>query len=231
MPLLFSTKQLTNLASISKNLYFCKKTGMNFQEFRMVFEPQRVFSTKDIAKQWPDFNFVNLVNWQRKGYLLKLRNTWYAFPGTLRSEQELYLIANRLHRPSYVSLATALRYYNWIPESVFSVTSVTTAKPGAWRTPVGHFEYRSIQPRLFFGYQLIQNAEAAFLIAEPEKTLLDWLYFHPHLVAAPDFAALRLKREEIAAKIDLSLTADYLSLFASPALEQRWEALQKYLEL
>lgn len=24
----------------------------------------------------------------------------------------------------------ALRFYNWIPESVFSITSVTTAKPG-----------------------------------------------------------------------------------------------------
>ena len=130
---------------------------MNFQKFRNVFHTQKVFSTGDIVKVWADFNYVNLVNWQKKGYLLKLRNTWYAFPDTLKTEADLYFLANRLRTPSYISLETALRFFNWIPESVFSITSVTTAKPAEWHTPVGHFAYRSLQPRLFFGYQPVEG--------------------------------------------------------------------------
>lgn len=204
---------------------------MNFQEFRNTFFPQKVFSTNDIAKEWADFNFVNLVNWQDKGYILKLRNTWYTFPDVLKTEADLFFLANRLQKPSYVSLETALRYYNWIPESVFSITSVTTVKPAEWSTPLGHFVYRSIKPALFFGYQTIENRGVAFNIADPEKTLLDLLYFNPSLVEVADFEGLRLNREEIAERVDLSRLNNYLSLIASARLEKRWHNLQKMLDL
>jgi len=202
---------------------------MNFQKFRNVFHAQRIFSTGDIAKEWADFNYVNLVNWQDKGYILKLRNTWYAFPDTLKTEVDLYLLANRLHTPSYISLETALRFYNWIPESVFSITSVTTAKPAKWRTPVGYFSYRSAQPRLFFGYGPVEMQNTIFNIAGPEKTLLDLLYFNPRLVGAADFQGLRLNQEEICGRLDLDRLRGYLSVIASPALEKRWQSLEKFL--
>lgn len=204
---------------------------MNFQKFRNVFHAQKVFSTGDIAKEWADFNYVNLVNWQDKGYILKLRNTWYAFPDTLKTEADLYFLANRLRRPSYISLETALRYYNWIPESVFSITSVTTAKPTEWRTPVGHFTYRSMQPHLFFGYRPEEKQGVTFMIADPEKTLLDLLYFHPNLTEIADFEALRLSRDDVAAQVDLGRLDNYLALIASPTLATRWRILQKFLAL
>ncbi len=204
---------------------------MNFQEFRNVFHSQKVFSTGDIAKEWPNFNYVNLVNWQAKGYLLKLRNTWYAFPETLKSESDLFFLANRLHKPSYISLETALRHYNFIPESVFSIISITTAKPARWNTPVGHFVYHSVQPRLFFGYQPVEKQHLIFNIADPEKTLLDLLYFQPKLVEMPDFESLRLNQEEIAGQLELGRLNNYLTLIASPSLEKRWRSLQNFLDL
>jgi len=204
---------------------------MNFQEFRNVFHAQKVFSTGDIAKEWSDFNYVNLVNWQDKGYLLKLRNTWYAFPDTLKSEADLFLLANRLHKPSYISLETALRYYNFIPESVFSIISITTGKPAEWQTPVGHFVYRSVQPRLFFGYQPVEKQHLTFNMADPEKTLLDLLYFNPGLIETPDFEGLRLNQKEITGQLNLARLNNYLALIASPTLEKRWRRLQKFLGL
>ncbi len=202
---------------------------MNFQKFRNTLYRQKVFSTRDIAKLWADFNYVNLINWQNKGYIIKLRNTWYAFPETLKTEADLFFLANRLHRPSYVSLETALRYYNWIPESVFSTISITTAKPATWQTPVGHFIYRSVQPRLFFGYQPVEMPEVTFAIADPEKTLLDFLYFNPQLVSVIDFEQRRLNREEIAERLDLGRMNSYLALVASPSLEDRFQTLRKFL--
>lgn len=192
---------------------------------------QKIFSTNDIAKEWADFNYVNLVNWQDKGYILKLRNAWYAFPGALKTEADLYFLANRLQKPSYISLETALRYYNWIPESVFSVISVTTAKPAKWNTPLGYFVYHSVQPRLFFGYQTVENQNIAFNIADPEKTLLDFLYFNSRLIEVPDFEAFRFNREEIVEQLNLTKLDNYLTLIASPSLEKRWKSLQTFLAL
>jgi predicted transcriptional regulator of viral defense system len=204
---------------------------MIFQEFQKAMYSQKVFSTRDIAKEWPGFNFVNLVNWQEKGYLIKLRNTWYAFPDALQSEADLYFAANRLRKPSYISLETALRYYNWIPESVFSITSITTAKPAEWSTPVGHFSYRSIKPGLFFGYQPVKSGNSGFNIAEPEKTLLDFLYFHPEISETSDFEGFRFNREEINERINMNRLDTYLALIGSPTLKKRWRSLEKYLGL
>jgi predicted transcriptional regulator of viral defense system len=204
---------------------------MNFQIFRKTFQNQKAFSRGDIAKEWSGFNFVNLVNWQKKGYLIKLRNSWYAFPDALESEADLFFLANRMCNPSYISLETALRYYNWIPESVFSVTSVTTDKTTEWQTPAGHFIYRSLQPRLYFGYQPIEGQHSTFNIADPEKTLLDFLYFHHNLVEPEDFEGLRLHQEEIAGQLDLNKLHNYLLLFNSAAVEKRWKNLQKTLRL
>jgi predicted transcriptional regulator of viral defense system len=203
---------------------------MNFHQFRNTFYEQIVFSTGDIAKEWPDFNYTNLVNWQDKGYLIKIRNSWYAFPNSLKTEADLFFLANRLRKPSYISLETALRYYNLIPESVFSITSVTTAKPTEWRTPIGHFSYRSLKPGLFFGYQPSEG-RPIFLIAEPEKALLDMLYYTPHLGEIPDFMELRLNATEIAEQVKLDKIENYLTLISSPTLEKRWRKLQNFLEL
>lgn len=198
---------------------------MNFQEFRATFFSQKVFSVGDIEKEWAGFNFVNLVNWQEKGYLIKLRNRWYAFPDALKTEADLFLMANRLQTPSCISLETALRHYNFIPESVFSLTSITTGKPGEWQTAVGHFSYRSVQPRLFFGYR----QEAGFLISDPEKTLLDLLYFNPRLLQPVDFQGVRINRAEVNARLDRARLDNYLAHISSPTLEKRWRGLQKFL--
>ncbi len=204
---------------------------MIFLEFKRLFFPQRVFSTVDIAKEMPGFYVGNLLNWQKKGYIVKLRNNWYAFPDALNAEADLYVIANRLQRPSYVSLETALRYYNFIPESVFSITSVTTLKPVAWPTPVGNFSYRSLQPKLFFGYDTVQVGAVNFNIASPEKCLLDLLYFSPNLIATPDFEVLRLNQAEIVKRVEYSTLEKFLARIDSAALNARCAALQHYLTL
>jgi len=56
-------------------------------------------------------------------------------------------------------------------------TSVTTARPVHWETPLGIFDFRRIQVDFFYGYRLVDLSEKqqAF-IAAPEKALLDLLY-------------------------------------------------------
>ncbi len=68
-------------------------------------------------------------------------------------------------------------------------------------------------------------------MADPEKTLLDLLYFNPDLIETPDFEGFRLNQEEITEQLNLARLNNYLTLIASPTLEKRWRRLQNFLGL
>jgi predicted transcriptional regulator of viral defense system len=111
-------------------------------------------------------------------------------------------VANSIYEPSYLSLEWALRYYNLIPEGVYQYTSCTTKKTQTFATVAGNFVYRSFVPRYYWGYDLHTIGRYATLrIASPEKTLCDYLYFHPELMTETDFEEMRINlfvREDIA---------------------------------
>ncbi len=46
---------------------------MQFIEFKNYFNPYQVFSIKDIEKEYPKFNKMNLIAWQKKKYIIKIR--------------------------------------------------------------------------------------------------------------------------------------------------------------
>jgi predicted transcriptional regulator of viral defense system len=81
---------------------------------------------------------------------------------------------------SYVSLQSALAHYGLIPEGVPVVTSVSTARPTCWDTPLGSYEFRHVKTDWLRGYQLAElgGGQSAF-IAAPEKALLDLIYLQP----------------------------------------------------
>ena len=83
-----------------------------------------------------------------------------------------------LYGPSYVSQQTALRYYGLIPETVYSVQSVTTKATRSFNTPIGTFFYTSAQPQWFpIGVHMHTETDLSYLIATPEKALLDVVQF------------------------------------------------------
>ena len=105
---------------------------------------------------------------------IKLRNGLYA----LRSDPPRELeIANRLYGPSYVSLEYALAYYRIIPETVYTVTSVTTKITREFKVQGKSYEYSRIKKKAYAGYRLIKEGKAKMLMAVPEKALVDYCYF------------------------------------------------------
>ena len=136
-----------------------------------------------------------LADWMRAGKLIQLRRGLYTLAPPYQAEQpHSYLIANRMVRASYVSLHTALSYYDLIPEHVAVVTSVTTGRPGAWQNPYGHFIYQHIQPALFFGFEYRQVTRTQWAyIATPEKALLDLIYLTSGAEREEYIRALRLQ--------------------------------------
>jgi predicted transcriptional regulator of viral defense system len=93
------------------------------------------------------------------------------------------ILANLIYGPSYVSGYYALSHYNMIPERVETVTSMTTQKIKSFVTPLGHFEYFHIsQSRYSVGVEWQKaNEEEYYLIASPEKALVDVIFKEIHL--------------------------------------------------
>jgi len=122
-----------------------------------------------------------LSRWTNAGRLYQLRRGLYALaPPFQKVKPHPFLIANRMVRASYVSLQAALAYYGLIPEYVPVVTSVTTARPGRWETPLGVYEFHHVKTGFLSGYRLtdLDGSQKAF-VATPEKALLDLIYLQP----------------------------------------------------
>jgi predicted transcriptional regulator of viral defense system len=179
-----------------------------------------VFSIRDIEFFFPDFDSRRLVEWQKKDYIIKLRNGYYCFSEYPKAESWLHFAANRIYQPSYVSLQSALSYYGLIPEGVFQVTSITTRNTMQYKTPLAEFTYKSIKPTLYFGYQIIRLSGNSIRIAEPEKALLDFLYLHP-LNTESALESLRINRFQFSSTISVHTLNAYLRIFKSKALNQR----------
>ncbi|TVQ10407.1 MAG: hypothetical protein EA364_12530 [Balneolaceae bacterium] len=204
---------------------------MNYIEFREKLKAFPLFSIQEIEKHFPGFDGRRLVEWQEKDYIQKLRNRYYHFSDQKIDEPFLYYTANGLYRPSYVSMETALSRYGFIPEGVFQITSCTTLKTNSFSTPVGTFSYRHIKPALFFGYHLEQWNNRSYAIAEPEKTIIDYLYLHHEVKETDDLDALRFNAREINHRISFDKLNLYEDFINSPSLSHRLRTLKTYLDV
>ncbi len=164
-----------------------------------------------------------LSRWQKQKLIVQLKKGLYLLNREDRAlHPSFFFLANQMAYPSYVSLESALAYYQMIPETVYQVTSVTTAKPVQHVSAEGVFTFRHVQPALFFGFKTIRD-ERGFevLIAEPEKALLDFIYLNPLQFPRDDaevFAqSYRLSAEGILHRRRLM---DYAARFSSKKLQR-----------
>jgi predicted transcriptional regulator of viral defense system len=199
-----------------------------YQRFRETFHDFPVITLSDIHKSFPDFDTKNLINWQKKGYLIKLRNGYYLLSENKTDEYRLYQIANKLYDPSYISMESALNYYGIIPEAVYSIQSVTTLKTCSFSTKVATFNYRTIKKELYFGYHLIKQATATFRMATMEKAVLDFLYLRADIKDEPGIESLRWNKTALL-QLNEKTLLDYLSLYHSGTLEKKIHLLKKYI--
>lgn len=176
---------------------------MEFEELQRLVAREPVFDSSFllVGDVNPDYLRRQLSEWVSSGKLLQLRRGLYALaPPYQKIAPHPFLVANRLRSGSYVSLQAALAYYGLIPEHVEAITSVTTARPTQWETPVGRFTYRHIQSDLFFGYRrrALSGEPVQFaFVASPEKALLDLIYLQPGGDSPAYVHSLRLQNLDV----------------------------------
>ncbi len=137
----------------------------------------KFFSTKDVQEILDiqaESSRVLCARYVKKGIFLRIKRDLYVFKEVfLHLEKEDFLkLASLIQSHTYLSFASALSYYRILPGAAHLTESVSFTR--SLEKQVGHhtWKYHKLPKNLFFDYR----TEKDFVIASPEKALLDLLY-------------------------------------------------------
>jgi len=102
--------------------------------------------------------------------LQKLIKGRYLF--TLKDTND-FTKSNFLYSRHIISMQSALSFHNIMTGFSYQITGITIKKSKKFVINDKDFSYSQIDPKLFWGFEKKED----FLIATPEKALLDYLYF------------------------------------------------------
>jgi predicted transcriptional regulator of viral defense system len=116
----------------------------------------------------------------KRGEIVRLKRGLYMLGPKLRRKGiNLFQLAQMVYGPSYISLESALAHHRWIPEGVFSVTSVSARRSKEVKTPLGVFSYAHIPSNDFWaGVERVEMPGGIFLMATPWRALTDYVHVH-----------------------------------------------------
>jgi predicted transcriptional regulator of viral defense system len=205
---------------------------MNYLQFRNQFFDFTCFGMNQVYAWQADFDKSNITRWTKQNLLVKLRNGFYSFPEYLKTPDFAYFVSNRIYRPSYVSLHSALAFYGIIPEAVITTTAVGTLKKTKFRNAFGAFSYQQILPELMFGYDQkpFLNGQK-ILFAQPEKAILDLFYLYPFYNNEREIIELRFDEDFMQHDLNVELLDEYTNKFQSKTVRKRVDLLLKIYAL
>lgn len=203
---------------------------MKFRDFQIHAKDLPAFNLNDVRKLDPGFHRQQLSDWLARGYIKFLAGGYYILADEQVDENYLFMLANKIYEPSYISRESALAYHQVIPESVLGVTSVSSRKTKQFESEWGRLSYRSIKPILMFGYRVVEREKKIkYKIASLEKAVLDYLYWNAGIDSGEDLEGLRWNKQQLLDLEDNSLFWKYLKIFNSKALARRVEVVLEFI--
>lgn len=164
---------------------------------RALRSKRRVFNVKDLV------NLLNTTEENARVYIervVKRKLATKVARGIIAFTDNDYIIANQLIEPSYISMNSALHYLGLILQ-VPNTIEVICANQVKIKT---QYTYYKLNPKLIFGYTKELAEETYYFVAEPEKAVIDLIYFH-------GFSELYLK--DILPKLDLPKLRKYIKKY------------------
>lgn len=141
-------------------------------------------SMKTVASLYPHISAgqKKVQELEKAGDIIRLKRGLYVVsPDVSGKTLSTELIANHLYSPSYISMSSALRLYGMIPETVYTMQSMTIKHSRIFDTPLGNFDYTCMSRECFpIGLRQMANDDGTtFIIATPEKALSDLIANSP----------------------------------------------------
>ena len=114
------------------------------------------------------------------------------------------------------------KLYTFIPEAVVEITSVTTQKTCRYENAFGQFSYQTIRPRLFWGFEPKTMRDGKqYMMATPEKAIIDLLYLYPQYATVEEMRELRLDEEWMQGELDKERLMGYVERIGSTVITKR----------
>ncbi|OVE81158.1 hypothetical protein BVY03_04530 [bacterium K02(2017)] len=147
----------------------------------------------------------------KSGEIIRVKKGLYVYGEKFRTEPPSVLrLSNLIYGPSYISLESALSYYQLIPEYPHQITAITSKRNKSYHTPLGQFVYTYLNPKYYgVGYTIKQDSNGNdFLIATIEKAIIDKIWndrknILPHDLKSYLLEDLRMDKTQLI-KISLS---------------------------
>ncbi|MBU1085354.1 MAG: hypothetical protein ABIJ43_02755 [Candidatus Beckwithbacteria bacterium] len=185
-----------NLLQVKNQLSLLNLTTFKVQDLSVIFQV-----SQRAAQAFLVYN-------TKKGAFIRLKAGLYAQKDHLPSE---FTLANLLYYPSYISLDSALSYYQLIPETIYSIISVTSKSTREFKINHLTYNYHRIKKSAFTGFVPTTIFNQIAYIAVKEKAVADFLYF---IYLKKRSYNDRLKINNL----DLKKLKNYLKLFSQPQL-------------
>jgi len=147
-----------NLATITKKIYDSKFLLFYTKTLKDILGIKKQSTLFNIIKKLIDAGVLSRIG--KNKYLLKEKNI------------KDFSIANFIYNSSYISFESALNFYGILSQFPYEISSATSRKSAKKYFQNKIFTYTHIQKNLFWGYEKKDD----FIIAYPEKALLDQLY-------------------------------------------------------
>ncbi len=142
---------------------------------------QLVFTTREVAernKTSVASASQGLARLAKSGLLTRvLRNVWAKTTDKRLSAYDIIPYLNPKHR-AYLSFISALNLYGVISQIPQVITVASTAHSQMVKTTLGTFHVHQLSPDFFDGFDWA--AGHGYLVATPEKALVDCLYLSCH---------------------------------------------------
>ncbi len=132
---------------------------------------------------------VTASRYVSRGLLIRLKRDLFILPQRLQNatEEEIFYIANLLQTPSYISLTTALSFYELTTQQTPNfIESIASKRTTMIEGKNFQFNYSIVKDEFYFGFERREN----YFIATPEKAMADMIYLSSQGNYNADFEAV-----------------------------------------
>ena len=142
---------------------------MKTEEFNRMLQVNgiRVFTLEEAARIINKPKHYTTVFLRRDRIIKRAANGVYYTP-----EASNYEIASSVVEPSYVSLISALRFYNITEQIPNTIYVLSTARHKDVYIDGVRVVFKRVRPSLMYGFSKVDGA----MVADPEKAIVDMLY-------------------------------------------------------
>ena len=173
------------------------------------YDKKLIFTAQDVAEAYkisPASSHVLCSRYVQKGVFIRLKQNFYILSSRKESLQakEKFRIANILQVPSYISLMTALSFFEITTQVQQNyIESIAIKRSRQFDTQGGFFQFYKIAPALYKDFAPMDG----FFIASKEKAFLDCAYLSSFGKYSFDTSSLALE------KLDKSKIKKLLKIF------------------